>query len=123
MIKKICMLALMVFTAHAMEDERIVAARARWIGNEVGFAIFRSIMNAHQESTATLFDKRENKPLAHLDDTWHVFKTYFDYNNTSDELILEHDKFINFLDDTELLHKARYYQRLQRNLSIKFTIL
>lgn len=117
------MLALMVLTAHAMEDERIVAARARWIGNEIGFVIFRSTLIANQESTGTLFDKRENKPMAHLDDTWRVVTTYFDYNNTSDELILEHDKFVNFLNDTELLHKARYYKRIQQNLSIKCIII
>lgn len=124
MLKKIGMLAVFALSsAQAMEDERIVAARARWIGNEVGFAIFRSIMNARQQATGTLFDKKQDCALAHVDDTWRVVKTYFVYNDKPDELILEYDKFINFLHDDELLKKAKYYKRLQQNLLIKCTIL
>jgi hypothetical protein len=124
MLKKICVLQVFgFFAAQAMEDNRIVAARARWIGNELGFAIFRSIMNAHHQETGTLFDKNQNRALADINDTWHVVKTYFEYDDKPDELVLEHDKFIDFLYDNELLKKARLYKRLQQNLAIKCTIL
>lgn len=125
MLKKIIVILTALYGGtYAMDNtiEPAVAARAHWIGNEIGFVIFRSIMNAHGQSKGIL-SGRDKELLAEVDDTMQTITTYFLHNNNQQKFILEQDKFITFLNDENLLKKAKAYQRLQRNLSIKCTIL
>ncbi|MFZ5954433.1 MAG: hypothetical protein ACOYT8_05045 [Candidatus Dependentiae bacterium] len=125
MLKKIIVVLIALYSGtYAMDNtiEPAIAARAHWIGNEIGFVIFRSIMNAHGQSKGILSDT-DKKPLAEFDDTTQTVTTYFLHNNNQQKFILEQDKFITFLNDENLLEKAKAYKRLQRNLSIKCTIL
>jgi hypothetical protein len=88
-------------------EDRLISARARWIGNESCLNEFKcnATMHANNILSPTVFFLNKKHFVA-FDAQMQRIKTFIEQGNFVD---LEYDEFSKFIKDPDLLKKARAY--------------
>lgn len=120
------LLILLVFascTAVAMEQDQYVCARERWLGNDHMPHIFMSLLVANKASHGVFSSKNSDQPLVEINLDNGSVTTFFSQDGEKKQLTHTFGNFTNFINDRQLVARAKKYRSLKKNLEIKCVIL
>ncbi|BDC34597.1 hypothetical protein Noda2021_05550 [Candidatus Dependentiae bacterium Noda2021] len=127
----IALCSLILINSYAMdnmsveleEQEKLVKARMRWMGNEDLFSYAKLAMSIPGCTDYNITTKKNDELLAVVDMTTKVVTTYLTVPADNDKIITHSFTQLNdFLSDPQIKDEVAKCERLQKNLSILCSI-